>query len=173
MADELTTGEFAAHFEHDLSSAAVLRLIDDAEDEINKRYGNSMSQIDYLDGGDRLLFLLRPASEVSSVVTTIGETDTTLAADDFRLRYNGAALEREVGGTNGRALWEPDVVVTYTPESDLKRRKRVIIDLVKLSIQYDGVKSSRAGDQSMVGMDYQDERERLLSSLAANHRYFA
>ena len=169
----LTTGEFAEHFEHDLSSAAVLRLIDDAEDEINKRYGSSMSQVDYLDGGDRLLFLQRPASAVSSIVATVGETDTTLAADDFRLRYNGAALEREVGGTNGRALWEPDVVVTYTPESDLKRRKRVAIDLVKLSIQYDAVKSTRAGDFSVANVDYQDERERLLSSLKNNHRYFA
>lgn len=162
----LTQSEFEEHFETDLSDIAIDRLIDDAEREIIVRFGAHLTQTDYRDGLERLLFLSRPASSITTVVETIAETDTTLSSDDYQLEVGGHQLRRLASGTNGRTYWGDRVKVTYVPEDDTARRKRVQLDLVKLALQYEGSKSTKIGNLAMDIGDYQKQRDSILSALA-------
>lgn len=167
----LTPTQFREHFETDLGDTALGRLIADAESEIDRRFGPAAAVTEMQHGGGRYLFLARPASSVTQVVeadvTPFGETEVTLSASDYRIWYGGRALERLVTGTNPRDIWGTRVTVTYTPEDDTARRTRVVIDLVKLAVQYTALSSESSGDYSRntSGTYYQQERERILRAL--------
>jgi len=162
-----------AHFETDLADAAIQRLIDAEGEEITRRYGSntSITEQHFLDARRRIVFTKQPISSVTSVKegATLAAGDlTTLVADtDYRLIYNGWAIER----VNTDFL---DVVqIEFVPLSDENRRDRVTIDLVKLAIQYQGLKSEKVGDYSASHLDYQNERERILSTLLSGRRTYA
>lgn len=169
---DLTVAEFQEHFETDLVSDALQRFIDDAEADIVRRFGSASAQIDDLPGGHGMLFLRKRASSITTLIETVGATATTLAADDYRIRKSGWALERRSDGTNGRTSWG-DVVVTYVPVSESAQIARVTIDLVKLAIQNDALTQSRDGDHFEIAKSYQSERSNILSSLNAGVRVFA
>ncbi|MGH7850616.1 MAG: hypothetical protein ACREOP_09990, partial [Thermodesulfobacteriota bacterium] len=65
------------------------------------------------------------------------------------------------------------VEIVYVPVSDVKRRDRVTIDLVKLSIQYQGLNNESVGDYSSNSVEYQKERESILRSLRSGIRSYA
>lgn len=160
----LTRTQFQGHFDTDLGNEAITRLLDDAEDEIIRLFGAHLTQVEHIDGLGRLLFLQRRVASITSVVETVAEEDTTLAADDYLLE-NVRILRRLHDGTNGRVRWGERVIVTYVPESETKRRKRVQIDLVKLAIQHEGLEISRIGNVRLDTPDYQERRMEILSSL--------
>lgn len=162
----LTVTQFLEHFDTDLGTDALQRLLDDAEREIVRRFGEHTSQVDFRLGLGGSVFLSRPASEITEVIETIAGEETTLAADDYQILNGGRQLERDPDGTNGRTTWGERVQITYFPEDDSARRIRVQIDLVKLAIQYEGLDSSRYGNVSVDGGDYQRRREEILSTLA-------
>jgi hypothetical protein len=64
-------------------------------------------------------------------------------------------------------------MITYTPEGDSDRRKRVGIDLVRLALQYNALESEDPGGYSSTSVDYQKERQRLLSTLSTRQRMLA
>jgi len=173
MAAKPTVAEVAEHIEHDKGSDAIERLIDSAEEEVLTRYGPHNAQVDFLRGGDMFLYTLRPVSLVTSIIETVGETTTSLAANDWTSRSGGWILERDQNGTNSRRTWADFVEVTYTPESDDDRRKMVIVELVRVSMMYNAAKSKRTGDVSFTFVEYQDERESILSTLDTRQRLFA
>jgi hypothetical protein len=163
----LTVAQVRAHVETDLADEALERLIDDADAEIIDRAGAVDEQTDEMHGVElaTALCLSRRASEITEVVETVSEDETTLAADDYSLRAGGLFLDRLSTGTNGRSTWGDSVVVTYTPVDRTARRTRVLIDLVKLSVQYNALRSESVGDYSATSAEYETERERLLGRL--------
>lgn len=163
----LTPAQFREHHETDLGDDALQRLLDDAENEIVRRFGEHVTQTEWLEpgiGNAKLLFLTRRVSAVTSVAETVVEETTALAADDYAVE-SGFLLRRLSDGTNGRTYWGDRVKVVYTPEDDTPRRKRVQVDLVKLAIQYEGLKASSVGNQRLDMGDYETQRRAVLSAL--------
>lgn len=148
------------HYETDLGDDALDRLILDAYGAIDDRYGSVGDHSKTFDPpSGEYLFLDPPAVLVSSVT----EDDTPLLDGeeyDFVLRFDGRALKR----TNGR--WWGETTVVWEVEED-PRRDRVVIDLVKLAVAYEGLASSGDGDYSETHPDYQVEREKILSELGS------
>lgn len=172
MATTPTVDEIQALFETDLDDPSIQILIDAEDAEVVSRFGAHATQTDDLLGGEVFLFLSRPASSIGAVTEYIGDTGTALAANDYQLRNGGWAVERLTTGTNGRATWGDRASVTFTPAADA-RRKRVIIDLVKLAIQFSGLSSQRVGDEAHTLDDYHAQREAILQTLANKSRAFA
>jgi hypothetical protein len=84
---------------------------------------------------------------------------TTVDATKYSLRANGMTIER-LDGT-----WSRYVKVTYVPLQDVARRDGVVLDLVKLMLQYQGIQSESAGDYSATHLPYDRERTRILRRL--------
>ncbi len=170
MADEiLNNAQLGEHIEHDLSDNALQRLNDADTAEILRRFEALDTVTELLPGGEKMLILKQKLGSdgITSVTETVGTTDTVLAADDYRLWYGGAMLERLEDGTNPRSRWGDRVSVVYVPEDRLAQRRLVLIQLVKLAFEYRGLKSEAvgAGDHSMTALDYTTERENILRSL--------
>ncbi len=168
MARIVGAGDVKAVFETDVEDSSINVLIDAAEDAIDRRFGlrSSTAQTDKAEGGGQYYFLSRPAASITSVTETTGSSDTVLSADDYELLHGGRQLRRLADGTNGASRWAERVAVVYTPKSDDPERKRVVIDLVKLSLRYDATKTKKDGDHSESAPDYEQEREKILSSLS-------
>lgn len=165
----LTTTDLADWVETDLSATVLQIYLDDAEAEIIKRFGahgESGSKItEDLVGNEHFIFPSRPVSTVSTVVEREDDVETTLDATDYRSVSGGHMLERLDDGTNQADDWAPEVRITYTPVSELATRKRVQADLVRLALEYRGLRSESAGDHSQTYLNYQEERNNILAAL--------
>lgn len=171
---DLTPAEFQKHFETDLEPTAIQTLIDDAELAVSEAIGARTGQVDDLSGGDALLFLRKRFGTVTSVVETVGTTETTLAADDYVSRNDGWILERKNDGTNARSCWGNHVRVTYAPATEAAARKRATIDLVKLSIQFDGLAEVSDGNHRQTSYEnYNAARQSVLDSVRGRSRAWA
>lgn len=157
----LTPAELRDHVETDLSDAALQRFLDSEEAEIVRRYGPHATASETLAGGGRWLVLARDAAAVTAVVETMGDVETALDVDTYRL-WPGGRIER-LG-----ASWAPRVAVTYTPRDETAQRRLALINLCKLAIAYSGLKSEGvgSGDYQATALDYTGEREKLLRALA-------
>lgn len=171
----VTIAQFKEHFETDLVGTALQELLDDAEAEIDKRHGQLATGVDTFENVElaTALFLSRQAKLVGGITTVTEEIrlgdgsyqTTVLAADDYQQRYEGRQIERLSTGTNPRRTWGNTVTVVYVPNDDTIRRTRVIIDLVKLAIQYNAMKSEAVGDYKSQSLGYDKERARILATL--------
>jgi hypothetical protein len=162
-------------FKPELGDTELQAMIDEAVDAIDKRYGaldasDPVEPIDLtLEGRTRSLFPGQPIDPGAAlvIVETEWDTETTLAADDYRVWFGGRRLERLTTGTNPRSVWAPEVTVTFFPVNDQKQRDEVALKLVKLSIDYEGGLEREGIDgYSATFSDYTKERETLLASLA-------
>jgi hypothetical protein len=167
----LTVAQAKAFIESDLEDSALQMLIDAEEADINAIIGGYDSQIDSFNDEtlSNIIVLTRRASSITTITEKIGgdgyyET-TTLSSDDYLFRSN-RILERLASGTNPRTTWGNIVTVTYAPVDDRARRKMVIIHLLKLSIEYNGLSSEKIGDYAATQKEYQEERGRLISRLS-------
>jgi hypothetical protein len=168
-------------------SAALQRLIDDAEAEIVARYGSRTPVIEeyVFDVAQNRIWTKRQISSITSVEHGLAFTVDAFTAlvqdavDGFMIVMNRWAIAK-LGGDFSRC-----VRVTYVPVSDDARRDRVIIDLINLSVRSNSanslVSSKSVGDLSIdyesnsggsTG-DYNQEREKIMSALAAGQRTFA
>lgn len=158
--------------ETNVLDAEIQRVIDEALLEIIRRYGPhadvAVPITVTLEGKARSLFPARPIDTAVTVVVkeTVADVETTLASNDYRIWHGGRRLERLLTGTNPRESWGHPVKITYAPTNDGNQREEVVIKLVKLALDYEGVASSRVGDTSTDYHSYTAERERLLASLA-------
>ncbi len=161
----LTPAAVKENFETDLDDVPLQRLLDDAESEIDRLFGKLASQTDTAEGFTRSVFTSRPVSTVTSVTEIIDDVSTVLATDDYR-RIGSREFRRQVDGTNGRRLWGDEVAIVYAPVSDSNQRTRVQLDLVKLAVQYNGMKSEQLGTAlKFEHVDYEKERSAILSRL--------
>lgn len=169
----LTVAQLREHVETDLDDAALQRILDAEEAAIVGRYGAHASATELLRGGDRLLFLTRPAQAIASVTEEVDNvftepSVTLLAADDYRIWEDGRYLERLATGTNPRLYWGDRVTVVYTPADETAQRTLILVQLCKLAIRYTGARQESVGqgDYSAQEADYVAERNRLLRQLA-------
>jgi hypothetical protein len=157
-------------FETDHPAEVIRRLIADAEAEVNKRYGSWDAKEEEGNGGGVYYHLAGRAASITTVIETVGGTETTLDATDYALRMDGRILERKMTGTHGRTTWGDWVSLTYAPKDERASRIRVIEDLTRLAIQYNAVSSESVGDASTSSTfgqshTYQDERNKILAGL--------
>lgn len=163
----------------DLSDTALQILLDNADAEIVRQFGEHTTQVDTFESGtyeplagedypyglDQFVYPTRPVSEITSIVETYYQTDTTLDPTDYQVQMSGRQILRLTQGKNPQLRWGHRVVVTYTPVDETARRKMVELDLVKLSIQYNALQSERSGDYQVQNLDYDAERKKLLARL--------
>lgn len=166
----LTVAEVRAHVESDLDDDAFGRLIDDADAEIIARLGALASSVEVHKGGTERIWPHRKVSSITSIVERIDEQNTTLVATDYALDSDSRALERLQGGSNPRSEWAPQVTVTYVPVDETARRKRLLVDLVKLANRYAGVRGEGVGPVRAEYGDYEAERNALFRSLSVVNR---
>lgn len=118
--------------------------------------------------GQRLI----PLSPAAASVATIVEGGIALTTGThYRLRPGGLYLERLQDGYPW--YWSGVVTGVSTPEAADERYDRVVVDLVKLALEYSGLDSRRDGDYAEEAkgargggqQGYQTERELLISEL--------
>lgn len=167
----VTAAIVATHVEHDLTTDAIERLIEDAERDVELRAGSNAARTEQhiLPAKRRRIFLKVKAASLISVQEgeEIDELTALVEDTDHKLVDDGWVVER-LG-----ADFQSRVEIRYAPEQDTARRDRVIIDLVRLAVQYSGLAASRDGDHSETQRDYQMEREHVLRALDANARMLA
>lgn len=163
----LTVPDLRDHVETDLDDAALARLMASEEEAIVEHAGSATSETQYMDAlGHREIRLRRDAASITEAATRIhpDEDETVLSANDYRLEPP-RTLVRLGDGDNGDSGWRGRVRVVYVPAVDADLRDRVLIDLVKLSVEYRGLESERAGDVSQQFGDYTERRRQVLSQL--------
>jgi len=167
----MSVEELQEHVETDLGPAALQRLLDDADAEIVRLYGphggpgDEVMEFVRPAPGSKYITVSRPVSAVTEIVERVGDTETVLATDDYRVIDNGYTIDRLPSGTHARSDWAPVVILTYESAADVPRRKRVLIDLVRLAIQYTGLQSQGIGDYRATALEYEDERSKILERL--------
>lgn len=164
----LTVAEVRQEIETDLSDEAIQRNIDEQEQCLDRQIGKYDIQTDEIENDEPLpdiLFLSRKAKSITTVIERVNDTDTILAADDYRLKYNNTCLERLNTGTNARTYWGNYVKIIYTPESDVNIRKGVIIDLLKLKLAFNGQKREEIGDYKTEALEYEQQRKIIINRL--------
>ncbi len=164
----LTVAELRQHLETDLSDQALQRLLDDADAAVVRHYGPHPPgpAVETHIGGSKYVFLRQQAAAVQSITETVRGVTTVLASNDYRVLGGGRYLERLTSGPNPRVYWGDFVTVTFEPYDDRPQRRRVIIDLVRLALEYNALDSVDVGDYSARSLDYQRERRRLLAELS-------
>lgn len=160
----MTLVEMRQNVETGLGDDALQRIIDGAEQEIDQQLGAAVSQVDDMEGLVYSIYTTRPVASITTIVETVGTTDTTLASSDYRLRHN-SQIDRLNTGANSRNKWGDRVKVTYIPVDDTAKRRLALIKLVELSVKYNGLSSESAGDYSASSLDYEGEREKILNGL--------
>lgn len=167
MAALVTTAEVQEYLETDLTNAQIDDLIADADRLIVRAYGPHTADGDVTEqdrGLSRRLHFDRPFGAIVEVVEYDSRDEPlTLAVDDFRVWDDGFTLERLDTGTNPRTFWNVRVDVTGTPADDDGIRKRVTLDLCRLSAEWDSQSTSRRGDFSTSSSDYEGQRDAILA----------
>ena len=83
----LTVTEVRTHVETGLVDAALTRIMNAAEQDIDQRHGAVAAQVDDQPGGLKSIWTTRPILTITSVVETVGSDDTTLSTDDDVKRH--------------------------------------------------------------------------------------
>ncbi len=164
--------------ETDLKDEELQAMIDETLAEIEARFGVNASIIELMEGRRSFLSLHRLIDETKSITITEisvefaggAANETTLAADDYRVRHGGRIVERLVDGTNFASDWAPLVRLTYTPISDQIQRDEVVIRVVQVDLNERGLAAQKAGDYAATYRDATAERERLIDRLAPKGR---
>ena len=164
----ITPAHFRRQVESDLNDTEIQHLIDGVEDEIVQGFGPHVTQVDELEEAQlaTVLFLSRPASEITTVTETVADTETVLETDDFSLSADGWRIKRLSDGTNGRTVWGDTVVVAYVPEEENRKRENVLIAMLKMDIQFNGLDTEKVGDWQGSQKDYEKTRKQILGRLS-------
>lgn len=163
----MTPAELRDYIETDLTDGALQLLIDAEQEAIDRRAGAAGSQIDRFSCfGAREIQLTRDASAITSVKTRYSADDAqvSLAANDYRLE-KPRTLVRLSTGDNPETRWIGKIEATYTPVVDTNLRERVLVDLVKVAIEFKGVGFENVGSTSKSFGDHEAMRQRILRQL--------
>lgn len=163
----VSVAEVRALVSTELSDDDLQDVIDREEAELASRIGpltGARTETFYPDHSVQRLYLRRPTATVT--VTSDG-TALTLGDDDgeYKLLANGTAL---VYNANN---WGEVVTAAYTPNDEL-RVKRVLIELIRLTVTETGFVSERIGQYSYQRAQapgaVQATREALIRGLMPN-----
>ena len=175
----ITPAILKEHAETDLATTALQRLIDAANNDISQRFGSPSEAIEEYDMTVDRWEIRRDRiwtrQQIKSVTLleegfTLKTTDLeTLVLDtDFFIVFEGQAIERI------DTLFRRRVRIKYVPQvADESQRDRVVIDLCKLMLQWNGLQTERVGDWSGQVGDYETHRRKILSTLSIGRRFYA
>jgi hypothetical protein len=109
----------------------------------------------------RIIYVARPISAIVSVIEAqmLTSEPTVLASPDYR-RVGDYGLARM-----GYGIWGELVEVTYHPLINVALRSRIVLDLVKLSIDFRTLARSKVGELELVDGPYTQRRTELLDQL--------
>ena len=93
-------------------------------------------------------------------------TETVLSADDYRLSSDGWRLQRLSDGTNPRSTWGDEVTIQFVPVDESSKRQGVLIALVKLDVQFNGLDRDSVGDYAREQRNYDTNRNAALRRLS-------
>lgn len=164
--------------ESDLTDAALVGYANAARQEIGVRVGATDAIVRRSDGGVRYIFVHPPIGTLD----TVTEAGTTLVEDtDFRVGTDGTYIERLDGTYGHPRRFGPSVEISYDFGIGDDRYDRVVIDLIKLALEYSGLDSRRDGDYAEEGAGarggglngYQQQRDQIISELTTGGVIFA
>lgn len=171
----LTVDEFRQHVETALADEAIQRLLDSAEDDINRNCGtlnvgdyetlDEITEWHTLSQYETVIYPRQRYASITSVSEYFVNSDSSdevisLTEDDEFWADGFSAIRRKVGYFNKR------VKIVYAPYSTINRRRAVIIQLCKLEINADpGTSFEGAGTWQHTTQDYEAQRQHLLWSL--------
>lgn len=162
------------HVETGLVDAALTRLMEDAVEEVEARFGTDDPVTETIRTSGEKIVLRRAAQSITSV-STIASDGSATALDPSEYELNGRVLERLSGGVisydwvthyDAPEGWDAKVRVVYVPVPEATLRDRVALDLIRLAVQYQALQTQKVGDYSMSAVDYHNERERILRGVA-------
>lgn len=159
----LTAAEVRSHVETDLDDVALQRVIDRLDADLLARLGPHSGPLTEVVSGAMLsVYVRRPIASVTSVREgDVIDADAAVltAGGHYRLWAGEGRLERLPAG----ALFATVVEVVYTPVDDLDRRKRVLLELVRLDLAQSGRSQESIGrDYGYSALDYAAQRDALL-----------
>lgn len=171
----LTVDEVREHVETGLIDGALTRLIENADQEIIDRLGALASHTEVIPGdGLSSLLLARKASAITSATEKIDDIDYVLAASDYTLLSDGYTLRRAQGSSYPALSWRGIVTIVSAPAGgaagELAARKKLLVDLVKLDVEYDAKRSDSIGDTSRTSLDHGQERMSLFKQMRNRNR---
>ena len=157
----LTVTEVREVVNTDLTDDAVERLIAEAEGDIGAIAGDHSAAertVD-VDGGFGAVWI-GTGEQISTVASitenAFGGTPAAVSSDDYEIGPGGRYIKK----TNGLS-WAAQVHITYTPISQVERRKAILIRLVSLSANYGPFSSLDVG-VSRTFKDFGKEKTALL-----------
>lgn len=151
-----------------LSIGSLQSLIDREEAELVRLYGANYAAAPITEtrpGRAWNIFTTRAIASITSVVESaiVGDTaPTTLTTTDYYSWPGQGRLMRLPEGVT----WGAVVAVTYTPVDDTSLRTSVLLDLIRLTLDYRGLQSeSVAGEYSYTAGDFEARRQALYRRL--------
>lgn len=158
-----------------LGDTELQEVIDRVEAEITEEIGAPYAEGETLtetvEGGGKSLYLKRPISSISSVTEYSSLSDTTGYAltenDEFYVWSGQGRLER-ISTVPGAILWSRMVEVVYVPQDQNKKRKKAIIDLVRIDLNRTAMyQESVGGEYSFTAVsNWEKERRRIMKRIS-------
>lgn len=151
------------------SDVTIQDILDTEEAELIRRYGahgdGSATVTETHTPTNGQLFLQRPIATLTSVTeaASLGATGTALTSTQYQLWAKQGRIERLPRGVS----WGAAVTVVYAPADDRAKRRRVIIELVRLALEQTAMQAeSVAGEYSYTAGDFETQRRNLYRSLS-------
>ena len=168
----ITPNQAREHIDTDLGDASLQRIINAADAEITRRYGEHLTanEVFPLGIGRDQLYSDRRITSITSVTEAWPGTDQEIvlvATDDYVLQGK-RTIRRVSGGSPGGIFFAPIVKVVYIPFDDTARRTMVTVELVRLAVNSLGIVSSDLGDAKIVMLNQAREREEIMRPLASS-----
>lgn len=161
MSELLPVAQLRAVVQSALTDAELEAVIDDEEAELVRRLGphgdGATTVVERVTASGDVLFVSRPVASVTSITssgTAVSSALYTTALGGGQILHTGA------GWPTGALL------VTYVPADDQPRRRRVLIELVRLALEQTAFQGeSVAGEHSYTAPNWEERRASLYRRL--------
>lgn len=146
----------------DLPDAALGDIIADEEARLIERcgpHGDGVTAATAIVPGGLggSLFLPRKAVSVTSIQErSLGGTYATVTSTGYTLWPGAGVIERHSGG------WSGQVLITYIPADDRSKRRRILIELVRVALEQTAyTQQGIAGESSITAPNWEAKRAAL------------
>ncbi len=166
----LNADEVRARVATDLDDDPIEQIIKEEEAEIVRRFGPAADAdaVERVDSEKACnIYTPRRILSVTLIAEGDGVTQTNLVVGDYRIWEGEGRIER-LSALGTLAAWQPIVDITYRPESDKEERKRVLLELCRISLERRAMLKEAVGQSDYTFQSpasWEDERERVLSKL--------
>lgn len=158
----VTPAEFREHFETDLTTAALQRVLDGVEAEVLNHVGTGQATVSNLRGTTRSIFVSQPVDSITSIIEIDAwGNEREVSSSDYQVADNGFQIIRR----GDRVYWDRQIIVSYVPKAPDARVKLAIIQIAKMEIQFNGTSQETAGGYVMTIGDIESRKARIIERL--------